>query len=66
MTGWGATVSDEVMEAHAIDFVIGKPFEVGTLTMKVNEVLTARGSEAPAPRGVKPRRSASPSGTRPT
>ena len=66
VTGWGATVSDEVMEAHAIDFVIGKPFEVGTLTMKVNEVLTARGSEAPAPRGVKPRRSASPSGTRPT
>src|SRR5256886_135993 len=23
VTGWGATVSDEVMEAHAIDFVIG-------------------------------------------
>jgi PAS domain S-box-containing protein len=68
VTGWGATVSDEVMEAHAIDFVIGKPFEVATLTMKVNETLTSRSpaGEAPAVRPVKARRSASPSGTRRT
>ncbi len=56
VTGWGATVSDEVMDAYGIDFVVSKPFEVGTLASKVNETLASR-----AP---KPRRSASPSGTR--
>ena len=58
VTGWGATVSDEVMEAHQIDFVISKPFEVGTLASRVNETLAAR-----AP---KTQRSVSPSETRPT
>ena len=58
VTGWGATVSDEVMVAHGIDFVVSKPFEVGTLVSKVNEALASR-----AP---KPRRSASPSGSRRT
>jgi PAS domain S-box-containing protein len=58
VTGWGATVSDEVMEAHGIDFVISKPFEVGTLASKVNETL--------AERGPTPPRSSSPSGSRPT
>jgi hypothetical protein len=58
VTGWGATVSDEVMDAHGIDFVISKPFEVGTLASRVNETLASR----PA----KPPRSASPSGPRPT
>jgi PAS domain S-box-containing protein len=58
VTGWGATVSDEVMIAHGIDFVVSKPFEVGTLVSRVNEALASR-----AP---KPRRSASPSGSRRT
>lgn len=58
VTGWGATVSDEVMDACGIDFVVSKPFEVGTLASKVNETLALR-----AP---KPPRSASPSGTRPS
>jgi PAS domain S-box-containing protein len=58
VTGWGATVSDEVLVAHGIDFVVSKPFEVGTLASIVNEMLEAR-----AP---KPPRSASPSGTRRT
>ncbi len=58
VTGWGATVSDEVMDAYGIDFVVSKPFEVGTLASRVNETLASR-----AP---KPRRSASPSGTRRT
>ncbi len=58
VTGWGATVSDEVMEAHGIDFVVSKPFEVGTLASRVNETLASR--------EPKPRRSASPSETRPT
>ncbi len=58
VTGWGATVSDEVMDAHKIDFVVSKPFEVGTLALRVNETLAKRAS--------KTRRSASPSGTRRT
>jgi PAS domain S-box-containing protein len=58
VTGWGATVSDEVMEAHGIDFVVSKPFEVGTLASKVNETL--------AERRPKPPRSSSPSEPRPT
>ena len=58
VTGWGATVSDEVMDAHGIDFVVSKPFEVGTLASKVNETL--------AERAPKPPRSASPNGSRPT
>ncbi|HYQ96113.1 MAG TPA: ATP-binding protein, partial [Candidatus Eisenbacteria bacterium] len=58
VTGWGATVSDEVMIAHGIDFVVSKPFEVGTLASRVNEALASR-----AP---KPRRSASPSESRRT
>jgi CheY-like chemotaxis protein/anti-sigma regulatory factor (Ser/Thr protein kinase) len=58
VTGWGATVSDEVMDAHAIDFVVSKPFEVGTLASRVNETLAKRAS--------KTRRSASPCGTRRT
>ena len=58
VTGWGATVSDEVMVAHGIDFVISKPFEVATLASKVNETLETR-----AP---KTRRSASQTGSRRT
>jgi CheY-like chemotaxis protein/anti-sigma regulatory factor (Ser/Thr protein kinase) len=58
VTGWGATVSDEVMDAHGIDFVVSKPFEVGTLASKVNETL--------AERGPRPPRSSSPSESRPT
>src|SRR5439155_24220497 len=58
VTGWGATVSDEVMVAHGIDFVVSKPFEVGVLASRVNEALASR-----APR---PRRSASPSEPRRT
>jgi PAS domain S-box-containing protein len=58
VTGWGATVSDEVMVAHGIDFVISKPFEVAVLASKVNETLESR-----AP---KTRRSASQTGSRRT
>jgi DNA-binding response OmpR family regulator len=61
VTGWGATVSDEVMDAHGIDFVVSKPFEVGTLATKVNETLAERAAKPP----TNPR-SSSPSGPRPT
>ncbi|MBI4363934.1 MAG: response regulator, partial [Candidatus Latescibacteria bacterium] len=58
VTGWGATISEEVQIAHGIDFVISKPFEVGVLSSKVNEALKSRSATPP--------RSASPSASPPT
>jgi PAS domain S-box-containing protein len=58
VTGWGATISDDVQLAHGIDFVISKPFEVDTLSSKVNEALKSRPTRAP--------QSASPSASPPT
>ncbi len=52
VTGWGATVSDEVMTAHGVDFVVSKPFDVEFLTSRVNQALAAR--EPRNPRSVSP------------
>lgn len=57
VTGWGAMVSEELITAHGVDFVIGKPFQVEGLLSKVNQVLAARAAEIS--------RGASPSGPRP-
>ncbi len=58
VTGWGAMVSEELVSAHGVDFVLGKPFELETLVSRVNQALAARGAtRAPG---------ASPSGPRPT
>jgi PAS domain S-box-containing protein len=58
VTGWGAMVSDELVSAHGVDFVISKPFQVDELISKVNEALAAHASEI--------RRGASRSGPHPT
>jgi CheY-like chemotaxis protein/anti-sigma regulatory factor (Ser/Thr protein kinase) len=58
VTGWGAMVSEELISAHGVDFVIGKPFQVDALLTKVNQALAARSE------GIN--RGASPSGPRPT
>ena len=42
VTGWGATVSEEVMTAHGVDFVVCKPFEVGFLCSQLNRGLADR------------------------
>jgi PAS domain S-box-containing protein len=57
VTGWGATVSDEVMTAHGVDFVVAKPFEVAALCSRVNLGLAERRATT---------RSSSPSASRPT
>ena len=44
VTGWGATISDEVIVAHGVDFVVSKPFEVSALMSRVNEALEAHGA----------------------
>ena len=58
VTGWGAMVSEDLVAAHGVDFVIGKPFEVEALLSKVNQALAARSDEI--------NRGASPSGPRQT
>ena len=47
VTGWGATISDDVVSAHGVDFVISKPFEVSVLTSKVNQTLKSRSATHP-------------------
>jgi PAS domain S-box-containing protein len=54
VTGWGATISEEMVTAHGVDFVMSKPFDVDDLASKVNQALNARAS--------RPRQSASPTG----
>jgi PAS domain S-box-containing protein len=44
VTGWGATISEEMVTSHAVDFVLGKPFDVSDLIARVN------GAKAPAPK----------------
>jgi len=41
VTGWGATISEEMVHAHAVNFVIAKPFDVDDLVSKVNQSLEA-------------------------
>jgi PAS domain S-box-containing protein len=41
VTGWGATISEEMVQAHAVNFVIAKPFDVDDLVSKVNQSLEA-------------------------
>jgi PAS domain S-box-containing protein len=58
VTGWGAMVSEELVSAHGVDFVLSKPFEVNELLSKVNRALAGRHSTSA--------RDASPNGPRPT
>jgi len=47
VTGWGATIREDVVSAHGIDFVVSKPFEVSALASKVNQMLESRRSSLP-------------------
>ncbi|HEX7077958.1 MAG TPA: ATP-binding protein [Candidatus Eisenbacteria bacterium] len=58
VTGWGATISDEMVNAHGVNFVVSKPFDVAQLIAQLDESL--------GPREATPRKSASPSEYRPT
>jgi PAS domain S-box-containing protein len=39
VTGWGATISEELVTAHGVNFVIAKPFDVEGLISRVNQAL---------------------------
>jgi CheY-like chemotaxis protein/anti-sigma regulatory factor (Ser/Thr protein kinase) len=41
VTGWGATISEEMVSGHGVDFVIGKPFDVVDLIATVNRAIDA-------------------------
>ena len=41
VTGWGATISEEMVSAHGVDFVIGKPFDVEEMISRVNRAIAA-------------------------
>jgi DNA-binding response OmpR family regulator len=41
VTGWGATISEEMVSGHGVDFVIGKPFDVAELIASVNRAIDA-------------------------
>lgn len=53
VTGWGATVSEEMVAAHGVDFVVGKPFDVDDLIVRTSRAMEGRGA-TPAPRDASP------------
>jgi CheY-like chemotaxis protein len=58
VTGWGATISEEMVTAHGVNFVIAKPFDVDELVSRLNQAIEAV--------SVTPNRAASATGSRPT
>ncbi len=48
VTGWGATISEEMVSGHGVDFVTGKPFDVGDLIATVNRAIEAAKSRPEA------------------
>jgi hypothetical protein len=51
VTGWGATISQEMVTAHGVDFVMAKPFDVDDLIERTHRALEAR---AAIRRGASP------------
>lgn len=63
VTGWGATISQEMVAGHGVDFVVAKPFDVEELIARVNGAMEAKpGRDAEGP--LSPERGASPSARR--
>jgi DNA-binding response OmpR family regulator len=66
VTGWGATISQEMVVGHGVDFVVAKPFDVEDLIARTNRAIeTKQGSAAAADPSIPPT-GASPSGRRRT
>jgi PAS domain S-box-containing protein len=47
VTGWGATISEDLVKAHGVQFVIAKPFDVEDLVSKVNLAIESRRPPSP-------------------
>ena len=39
VTGWGATISEEMVDAHGVNFVVAKPFDVEVLIDKLHQAV---------------------------
>jgi len=44
VTGWGATISEDLVKSHGVQFVIAKPFDIEDLVSKVNQAIESRPS----------------------
>jgi DNA-binding response OmpR family regulator len=42
VTGWGATISEEMVQSHGVNFVVSKPFDLEELVSRVNRAMAAR------------------------
>ena len=42
VTGWGATVSEEMVQSHGVNFVVSKPFDLEELLSRVNRAMNDR------------------------
>jgi PAS domain S-box-containing protein len=42
VTGWGATISEEMVQSHGVNFVVNKPFDLEDLVSRVNRAMAAR------------------------
>jgi len=52
VTGWGATISEEMVTEHGVNFVVAKPFDVEDLISKVNQAIN--GGPVTLPRAASP------------
>jgi hypothetical protein len=41
VTGWGATVSEDMVQGHGVNFVVSKPFDLEELVSRVNRAIAA-------------------------
>jgi DNA-binding response OmpR family regulator len=44
VTGWGATISEEMVRDHGVTFVVSKPFDLEDLLSRVNRAIAGRGA----------------------
>ncbi|MEK7317129.1 MAG: response regulator, partial [Candidatus Eisenbacteria bacterium] len=42
VTGWGSTISEEMVRDHGVTFVVSKPFDLEELLSRVNRAIAAR------------------------
>jgi len=64
VTGWGATISQEMVVGHGVDFVVSKPFDVEELLARVSRAIETKPSSPEGNASTTPPTGASPNGRR--
>jgi signal transduction histidine kinase/CheY-like chemotaxis protein len=54
VTGWGATISQEMVTAHGVDFVVAKPFDVEDLLARVDRAIDPETARPPSSSNLGP------------